>query len=304
MMKLSHLPDIKICFLALCISSHFIFPPFIFNGQAQNDSLNTKKLKNLAIGTAIGNAVAMTALGTIWYADQPSQSFQFFDDSREWKQLDKMGHFQSTYHISNFYYKALRNTGLSSYKSNLWASLTGFLLISQIEIFDGFSSGYGASWSDLGFNAAGALLAFGQNHLLDKPFINPKYSFQPTPLANIRPELLGDGLLEEWLKDYNGQTFWFSFDMHQVINKWPKWLNLALGYGGYNLISADDQTNIALGYDAYRQYYFSLDFDFSYIKSKSGLLNAFIYFINMIHLPAPSLEYNRTNGLTFHWLYF
>lgn len=268
------------------------------------DSLDHKKLKRLIIGTAVGNAVTMTALGSIWYADQPSQPFHFFDDSQEWKQMDKFGHFYSSYHLSNFLYHTLQNTGLEQRKSNLWGSLAGFLLISQIEIFDGFSAGYGASLSDISFNATGALLAFSQNHFLEKSFIYPKYSFHRTSLAPLRPELLGNGWQEEWVKDYNGQTIWLSFDMHQLVKGVPKWLNLAIGHGAHNMISADNKSSLALGYDPYRQYYLSLDFDLSYLKSKSSLLNSLIYFVNMIHLPAPALEYNRVSGLNFHWFYF
>lgn len=296
------LPGIKtFCIIGIFSCLHFCQS---WAQTTATDSLDKKKLNQLVLGTAAGNALVMTALGSIWYADQPAQPFHFFDDSREWKQMDKMGHFQSTYHLSNFFYHSLQRTGLNQRKSNLWGSLAGFFLVSQIEIFDGFSAGYGASWSDIGFNAAGAILAFGQNQFLEKPFINPKFSFHRTHMAPLRPDLLGNGWHEEWVKDYNGQTIWLSFDIHQIVKSCPKWLNLALGYGANNMLSANDQANLDLGYDPYRQYFLSIDFDFSYLKSKSSFLNVLLYFINMIHLPAPALEYNRVSGLGFHWFYF
>jgi len=287
--------------LALCQN---ICSPGIATAQENPDTLNHQKLKLLIIGTAVGNAATMAALGSIWYADQPSQKFTFFNDSREWKQMDKIGHAFSSYYISDLYYKALQGVGLSSNKSNLWSALTGFLLVSQVEVFDGFSAGYGASWSDIGFNAAGAALAFTQHRYLDKPFIYPKYSFQRSSLASIRPSLLGKGLHEEWIKDYNGQTYWLSFDMHQAWSPFPRWLNIAVGYGAHDMIFADDLANINAGYNPYRQYFLSIDFDFSYLKTNSSLLNTLIYFVNMIHLPAPAIEFNRVGGFQWHWLYF
>lgn len=287
--------------LVLCIN---IFSAKTTTAQEYPDSLDQRKLKLLILGTAVGNAATMAALGNIWYADQPGQKFAFFDDSREWKQMDKIGHTLSSYYISDMYFKALQGVGLSKKKSNFWSALIGFLLISQVEIFDGFSAGYGASWSDIGFNAAGAGLAFAQHHYLEKPFIYPKYSFRRSSLAGIRPSLLGNGLQEEWIKDYNGQTYWLSFDMHQIWTSFPRWLNIAVGYGAHNMIFADDQANINAGYDPYRQYFFSIDFDFSYLKTNSKLLNTLIYFVNMIHLPAPALEFNRVGGFQWHWLYF
>ena len=51
--------------------------------------------------------------------------------------------------------------------------------------------------------------------------IYPKFSFHRTDYAPLRPDVLGDGLAEEIFKDYNGQTYWLSFDMDKFI-KFPK----------------------------------------------------------------------------------
>src|SRR5690606_2203016 len=132
-------------------------------------------------------------------------------------------------------------------------------------------------------------------------------SFYPSSLASKRPELLGDGLHEEIIKDYNAMTFWLSFDISRLLgdqNNFPKWLNIALGYGGNGMISSNDKTSEAMGYDPYRQYYLAIDIDLSHIKTESKFLKALLFMGNMIHLPSPALEFNRKKGLVFHPVHF
>ena len=61
----------------------------------------------------------------------------------------------------------------------------------------------------------------------------PKFSFHTTKYASLRPNVLGSSLSEEIFKDYNGQTYWLSVNLHSFFksSKLPKWLNLAAGYG-------------------------------------------------------------------------
>ncbi|MBA4058134.1 MAG: DUF2279 domain-containing protein, partial [Marivirga sp.] len=104
-------------------------------------------------------------------------------------------------------------------------------------------------------------------------------------------------------KDYNGQTYWLSFDMDKFI-RFPKWLNLAGGYGAEGMIYARDEQNIAAGYPpAYRQYYISIDFDLRAIKTRSKALNTLIFIASMIRLPAPAIEFS-SKGTKFHAFYF
>ena len=169
-----------------------------------------------------------------------------------------------------------------------------------------FQKNMGASWGDIVANSAGSALALGQYLIWDQVKIKPKYSFSQTSLAGQRPNILGRGLHEEFLKDYNGQTYWFSFDLHafSATDKFPKWLNIAVGYGAHNMIFAHDGDNLEAGLTPYRQYYLALDFDLSYIQSNSKLINTLIYVVDLIHLPAPALEYTDQGRLKLHALMF
>jgi hypothetical protein len=269
-------------------------------GQA-TDSVNHKRLNTLLISSSIAYTGAMIGLNSIWYSQYDRQSFRFFNDWPEWKQVDKLGHVYSSFQLASISSRALRWSGVSKNKSDVKSAITGFAIMSSIEILDGFSSGYGASASDWAANAVGSGLFLSQNLLWKEVRIYPKYSFHRTDLAHLRPNTLGNGLLEEMIKDYNGLTIWMSVDMDKFI-PFPKWLNLAVGYGAENMIYARDAQNVEQGLTPYRQLHFSIDFDLTAVKSRSKVVNTLIYFANMIKLPAPTVSFS--NGKPIAQLFY
>jgi hypothetical protein len=278
-----------------------------FTGNSQADSLDRTRLNTLVIGGASAYTAGLIALSELWYSESESQKFQFFDDSKEWKQIDKIGHAYSTFQISHSLSRSLQWTGMNERKSDIIGSISGFLLLVPIEIMDGFSADYGASSTDLIANFAGSAAYLGQKLAWNEVRIHPKFSFRTTPYADIRPALLGENTLQQIIKDYNGQTYWLSVDVYSFLkeeSKFPKWLNLAAGYGAEGMIFADDQSNANNNYLSYRQYYLGLDFDLTHIKSRSKAVNTLIFFANMIKIPAPTVEFASNGTTTFHWLYF
>ncbi len=270
--------------------------------QSDSSNINKNRLKWLIGSSSVAYAGSLFALNNLWYKDFPKEGFHFFDDSKEWKQVDKVGHLYSAYHISRTGYEALEWSGLSEKKAYLYGGVMGILFMTPIEIMDGYSAEYGASTSDIFANITGSALFTLQGLAWNEVRIHPKYSFRRSQLASLRPNILGKTLNEELLKDYNAQTYWFSVDIHAFQKKFPKWLNVAFGYGADGMIYANDESNKANGFDSYRQYYLALDLDLSHIKSKSWVVNALLFVGDMIHLPAPTLEFNNQDKLIFHWL--
>ncbi len=270
-------------------------------------SKHPQRFRGLLIGAGVTYGASLVALDRLWYKDFPREGFRFFNDNAEWKQVDKVGHAYSTFHLSKTGSIALRWAGLSQRKADLWGSVMGMGVMVPIEIFDGFSAEYGASVGDLVANTGGAALFLGQQLLWREIRIHPKFSFRQSSYAELRPNTLGNNFSEALLKDYNGQTYWLSFDLYRFLGKdnlFPKWLNLAVGYGAEGMVYANDDVNAARGFSAQRQYYLSIDFDFSHLKYRSNFLKGLLYFINLVHLPAPALAYESQDGFRFHWLKF
>ena len=270
---------------------------------------NKKRLLWVDVTTLGGYGIAYTGIGLSWYKDFPRTKFHFFDDNHEWGQVDKIGHFTGGYQGSRGMIALFKWAGLPRKRAALFGSLIGFGTMLPMEVLDGFATKWGASWGDIAADFGGAALAFGNEVLWSEQVIQSKVSYHPTAYADQRPDLFGDKYTR-YLKDYNGHTGWLSFRVHHFLpeskfkEKYPRWLNVAVGYGANGLLGGyDEGLTPAIREREYRQYYLALDIDLSAIKTRSGALNLVFDILNVIHLPAPTLEYNGKHGLRWHWLY-
>lgn len=276
-----------------------------FSSFSQEKAPSEDRLKKIILYGGIGYGVTLFTLSQAWYKEQGLENFKFFNDNAEWLQIDKAGHTFTTYNFSRLNYQLLKNTRLSDHQAIFWGSAMSSLLLLPVEILDGFSPDFGFSYGDIIANTAGSGLFLGQQLAWKEQRIKLKWSFHETSLAQLRPNLLGSGLAEEMLKDYNGQTYWLSFDIHSFAkeSRFPKWLNIALGYGAQNMVFARNEQNSLAGFENYRQYYFGIDFDLSYIKTDKKWLQVLLFIGDMIRLPAPAIEFsnNKLRGRLFYY---
>lgn len=277
-------------------------------GLKPSDSLNKQRRNFVIITEGSAAIVGLFALNELWYKDFPRSSFHAIDDVDEWLQMDKFGHVFSSYQISRLGTESLRWSGVDAQNSRLYGSILSFGFLTTIEIFDGFSKEWGFSWSDFTANTIGSGLFIGQDHLWHEQRILFKYSFHQTYFASIRPDKLGENFSEEVFKDYNGQTYWLSFNLKAFFkkSKIPAWLNIAAGYGAHGMVTGLNE-NVDMSFNnfnRFRQYYLSLDVDLSRIKTNSHVLKTVFSVINVIKIPFPTLEFNSEKGVVFHLLYF
>lgn len=274
----------------------------------ESDSLLTKKII-VAGGTALGVGITTYGLSKAWYAEYKTVPFHWFNDQNQWLQMDKAGHLLTCYHFGMGAYEAFKWAGFNE-NISLWiGGNTGFALMLGVEYLDGKSSGWGASASDLAANGIGSLLFISQQKLWHQQKITPKFSFSRSPYAVMNPSLLGDGIQEEWLKDYNGQTYWLSFNLKSFAQNTqvPAWLNLAIGYGSEGLLrgkAADQYASEFSEIERKRQFYLSLDADLWRIKTRSKALKAGFRILSFIKIPAPGLEMNDHGRMKFQWISF
>lgn len=273
-----------------------------------SDTLNSKRRNAVVISEASLASLSLIGLNQLWYADFPRSKFQTINDSDEWLQMDKFGHVLSSYHLSRVGAEVLNWSGVRKKDQLVYGSLLGLGVLTTVEVFDGFSKEWGFSWSDMLANTAGTGLYVGQELLWNEQRITLKYSFHRTKYAKMNPDKLGSGFLEELLKDYNGQTIWLSANINAFskTSKLPKWLNIAFGYGADGMLTGRQTANdqLFLNQDRYRQFYLSLDVDFTRIETKSHVLKTIFSLINVLKIPSPTLEYSAKNKLTFHLLYY
>ncbi|HNZ44197.1 MAG TPA: DUF2279 domain-containing protein [Bacteroidales bacterium] len=275
--------------------------------------LNKKRLIPLACAEGVLTGSSLYALNEMWYKNYDRSAFHFFNDSREWMQMDKLGHLKASVTISNFCYFAFRWSGVNKSKSVIYGSALGLGYMTAIEVLDGYSSHWGFSVTDMAVNVLGTAIFASQEMLWENRRVKFKISYHPTQYAGYRPEALGDNIAERMLKDYNGQTHWLSISSGLLMphqKKVPRWLCVSFGYGaegmtgGFANPAFNEKGDALPAFDRYRQFYLSFDVDFAQIKTRSKFVRGLLLALNTLKVPFPTLEYNTKGEFKFHYLYF
>ncbi|TBN04396.1 DUF2279 domain-containing protein [Hyunsoonleella flava] len=272
-----------------------------------SDTLHTKRRNAVIISEATLSSVALIGLNELWYADFERSKLRTINDNSEWLQMDKLGHVFTAYQMGKQGANLLNWSGVSKKDQLIYGATLGFGFLTAVEVLDGYSSEWGFSWGDVGANALGTGLYISQELLWNEQRIDVKFSFSQSRYAAQRPDKLGKSFVEQILKDYNGQTYWLSFNLHSFFkqSKIPKWLNIALGYGGEGMLTAvnDTDNQLLTTIPRYRQLYLSLDVNLSNLSTNSALLKSIFSIFNMIKIPFPTLEFNK-NGAVFHLFHY
>ena len=271
-----------------------------------SDTLHKPRRNSLIAAETLMAAGSLVALNQLWYSEYPRSSFQFTNDNNQWKQMDKIGHIMTSYYIGKVGMDLLDWSGVSEKNQLIYGATAGFTFLTAVEILDGFSEEWGFSLGDIAANAAGTGILIGQELLWKEQRVKLKYSFHQTRYATIRPELLGNNFIEQSIKDYNGQTYWISANIWSFSKKkvFPKWLNIALGYGAEGMLSSQNTRENEESEIPYRQFFISLDIDLTKVKTQSKILQSVFSVINFIKIPAPTIEFRSKKGIKFHYLYF
>lgn len=273
----------------------------------------------LGIGSAAIYGSSLLVLNQYWYKDYAKRNFHTINDSGEWLQMDKFGHVYTTYLFSKYSREIWRWSGLPS-KQQIWiGGLSGFAYQSVIELLDAHSTHWGFSWSDMGANALGSAVMISQELIWNEPRFQLKFSYFPVnyndPALKARAiDQFGERFAERTLKDYNAQTYWLSVNPWSFAKEsnFPKWLNIAVGYGTEGLYDAKtndwtDEHGVRYDYTHIhrtRQFYLSPDIDFTKIPTRRKGIRVLFQVLNMIKVPAPALEISSAGKLKAHALYF
>jgi uncharacterized protein YfiM (DUF2279 family) len=210
----------------------------LFDRSPAPDRTRLKVLGYTIIGLY---AISVTGLYFLWYKRSKLDAFHWFDDRGEWNQMDKAGHIFGGYFQTMWGYELLRWCGLSNKQSAVIGAMLGISIQSSIEVMDGFSSKYGASYSDLCANVTGALICASQYWMWEEQRVMLKFSYDgggypQGELGERASDLFGDTFFDKALKDYNHMTLWASVNPSKFYpGVYPKWLCYSVGYSAENL---------------------------------------------------------------------
>ena len=267
-----------------------------------------KTKRQLLIGglNVVGYGTSIIIFNNQWYKNYPKTSFHTFNDSKEWLQMDKLGHAWAAYNAGRGSAAMWAWTGVGNKKATWIGGLSSTVYLTVIELLDAHSAKWGWSWADMGANVFGSGLFISQQLGWEEQRIKLKFSFHKknygeTMLDDRADELFGKPLAERMLKDYNGQTYWLSANLKSFFPKsnLPAWLNVAVGYGADGMFGGFenkwdngdpgfpiDRTDIK----RYRQWYLAPDINFSSIKTNKRVVKILLAALDAFKFPAPSLE--------------
>ena len=298
-----------VLFLSLCIHSSLCAQKDFFQ---PSENYNPGRVRGTVIVETIAGTAITIGLNYLWYKKFPHSRFHFFNDNDEWLNMDKVGHATTAYNIAAIQSDIFHWGGVKPGTAALIGTLTSLGFMTMIEILDGHSEKWGFSKGDMLANIAGCLLFQGQQMMWGQQRIGLKYSYHHTMFAKYYPQELGNNLPQRMLKDYNGQTYWLSFNIGSFLsskNDFPKWLNASLGYGAEGMIGARQNPKEINGqqipdFKRYRQLYFSFDTDLYRIDKTSDFANMLLKFNRTLKMPSPTIEWNKEQGVKWHWLYY
>lgn len=219
-----------------------------------------------------------------WWSGQRGE-FHFQNDWDYSMSADKCGHFFDGLLIQAIYRGGFEWAGFSPTASVWMGALFSIAYMTDVEIEDGFATDWGFSPGDETCNIAGAMYPVLQYYWKPLRSFNFKWSYFPS-------ESLTSGEKHgAFLDDYNGQTAWFSVNVHDFLSKkgkkfWPDYLNIVGGYG------VNDYQNYAI---RYADYYVGLDLNWERIIP--GNSKFMLWFKNVINhfrfLPLPVLRISK-----------
>src|SRR6185312_1791768 len=297
-----------IVFFSLLILSENIFAQKISEQGflPASENFNRSRFNTVIISEAAVGTIVTIGLQYLWYKKYPKSRFHFFDDNDEWLQMDKMGHATTAYNISAIQYNLMRWSGVNRGTSEWIGGATGLAYLMLIEIMDGFSAQWGFSKGDMAADIFGSAFFTAQQALWKEQKIQMRFSFHESIFAKYNPGELGANFPQRLIKDYNAQSYWFSFNIHSFLNKgnnFPRWINADFGYGADGMTGAVANPKEVHGKsiptsERNRKFFFGMDGAFT----KPGTI-PFPSWINIFRIPTPAIEL-KEHKIKFRPFYF
>ncbi len=291
-----------------------------------SDNYNKVRFYSMLGGGIAAYSATLYGLSQAWYNQYDKTSFHFYDDFGVWQHMDKYGHAYTTYFYTDILHRMTLWTGMND-NSSLWLAAGGANLFQlTLEILDGFNEEWGFSISDIGANVSGSAIYVAQHLLWKEQRIRIKFSSLPPTYSNdIVPsinnmgtitykeraqELYGRNLSSKILKDYNGQTYWLSFNPASFNIPHPKWLNWSFGIGSEDMYAGKgnewitDNIHYRTPFEPRQVFYLSPDVNWDAFRGKNEFINTILGTLNYIKTPLPAISVDSRGNFQWHLVFF
>ncbi len=207
------------------------------------------------------NIAAVSFITLYGFADWDYGSAQFhashegwFEESAKYGGADKMGHFWSTYALSDSLAGLYKHWGYASSTANKYAALSAWTVQAIMELDDATSETQGFDWGDMTMNTVGMAASLLMAHY---PELDRKIDFRVEYAFNAPIK----GLFDDYSNMYYAMVVKLDgFD--SLKDTWLDWLELHGGYysRGYDTPELDKE----------RDFYFGVSINFSRLLRQHG----------------------------------
>jgi hypothetical protein len=293
-------------------SNYVPLSQFTYAGEPRYTLNGSRPLKETKIRTWTATYLGAIYIGgfiglhihqrNAWWSGQ-SGSFHFQEDFVSALQVDKCGHAYGAYTMSYYCTEGLLASGVGYDNSFIWGTALGLGYQTFVEYEDGLAKDWGFSPSDFYFDAIGSMYFLAQHYVPVLQNITPKWQYIPCQWSG-KPVI---GRPSTPIDDYNSSTFWYSVKVYNFLpadcqKYWPKWLNIAIGYGADAIDVAKDP-NAPPDQLSVRRYVIGLDYDLvALLPDGDYFWNWMRQNLNYLKFPAPSVEFSK-NGTKFYIAY-
>lgn len=296
---------------SFCSILFFISSPLVFAQKAdttQANEINYKKRQAFLLsGYGVATTGSLIGLNELWYKNYPRSSFQFINDNSEWLQMDKVGHMMTSYQLGILGYESMKWSGMPENRALWLGGSLGLIYLTGVELLDAHSAQWGFSPGDQIANVAGTSLFIVQQKFWKEQRISLKFSYSNSRYAMLNSAQLGRNFQQRILKDYNGQTYWASFNIHSFLASgadFPKWMNVAIGYGADGMTSANFDVNDVNNFQRTREFYLSFDADLNKIRWPKKWMKITAQILSFIKLPSPAIKMQSDGSVKLYALHF
>lgn len=202
---------------------------------AQGDSIRASSLVLASLAPAAVIGIALEQNYFDFWRNSDKVPFYFSNDPPYALHADKMGHAMYSYVCADVVKLAYSEAGLDRHTAAWLGFGSSMIAQTMVEIGDGFhghEAYYGFSPGDEVGDLLGASLSLLKEYV---PYLN-RFDYK----IGVWPsDAYSQGAFRGPLDDDESQFFWLSMDIHKDMPDWyPKWLNIAVGYGVENLTSS------------------------------------------------------------------
>lgn len=260
--------------------------------QPQRDSLFAGiERKTLLTYSLAAYSLASVYVEYQWWWKGNYRSFRYGNDgflNNYSLGVDKVGHFYTSYFYFQSLYEFMQWGGFDEQTSMLTSIAIPAFYALSIELNDGFTY-----FSFSGYDLTANMIGIGYGVLQRKfPVLNAfkfKWSYYPSGIIPLDDKFI-------IANDYDGHIYWLSMDVNRLLPEqakpyWPKFLNIAVGYGASNV----SHRNAWLGEISpkgpkMRKFAVSLDYNLVSFPIEGEMTNVIRNIVDYFRFPAPGIR--------------